>query len=246
MDHQQVLVDQIGGHERTDQHAATHDHEVRARALLEVRHGGWNVAVQQGRVRPVEPRRRVARGDVLASVVERVLEWAARGVPGPQQIFVGAPPKQKCAIPAHPFAHLGDHRLVAARDRPAASLKPIPRVLVRAAWSLHHAVKRQLIHHDYFSHLISCPFDLGSAIQMPRLGILETRVVPASHPLHERDRPKSTSTPNWPLSKFRWGMPSTHTGRSGWDRGYRGGSKRIQKGGLSNPSRGSWIAEISS
>ena len=38
--HQQILVDQIGSHQRADQHAATHDHEVRARALLEVRRRG--------------------------------------------------------------------------------------------------------------------------------------------------------------------------------------------------------------
>ena len=50
-------------------------------------------------------------------------------------------------------------------------LKPIPRVLVRAARSLHHAVKRQHIHHDYLSHLSSCPFGLGSATQMRRLGL---------------------------------------------------------------------------
>jgi len=42
--------------------------------------------------------------------------------------------------------------------------KPIPRVLVRAARSLYHAVKRHPIHHDYLSHL-SCPFALGSATQ---------------------------------------------------------------------------------
>src|SRR6266571_3024273 len=161
MDHQQVLVDQIGGHQRGDQNTAAHDHEVRA------------------------------------SVVERVLERAALGVPGRQQILVGAPPEQKRAILPHPFTHLGDHRLVAAPDRPAAAVKSIPRVLVRAAWSLQHAVKRQLIHDDYLSHLISCPFGLGSATQMRRLGIPETRVIPASHPLHERDRPKSTSPPNW-------------------------------------------------
>jgi hypothetical protein len=60
---------------------------------------------------------------------------------------------------------------------------------------LHHAVKRQVIRHDYLSHLISCPFGLGSATQMRRLGIPETRVIPASHSRHERDRPKSTPVP---------------------------------------------------
>src|SRR6266487_516855 len=59
--------------------------------------------------------------------------------------------------------------------------KPIPRVLVRAARSLYHAVKRHPIHHDYLSHL-SCPFALGSATQRRCLGIPETRVIPASHP----------------------------------------------------------------
>src|SRR5205814_664377 len=85
-----------------------------------------------------------------------------------------APPEQKRAIPAHPFAHLGDCHLVAVRDPPAAALKPIPRVLVRAARSLHHAVKRHPIHHDYLSHLVSCSFGLGSATQMRRLGIPDT------------------------------------------------------------------------
>ena len=59
------------------------------------------------------------------------------------------------AIPAHPLAHLGNRRLVAVRRRPAAVLKPISRVLVRAARSLHHAVKRHPIHHDDLSHVLS-------------------------------------------------------------------------------------------
>src|SRR5439155_4550199 len=113
-------------------------------------------------VRPVEPGRGVARGDVLVSVVERVLEGAAPGVPGGQKLLVGAPPEQPRAIPAHPPAHLGDARLVAVRDPPAAALKPIPRVLIRATWSLHHAVKGHPVHDDYLSHLISRSFGFGS------------------------------------------------------------------------------------
>ena len=33
MDHEQVLVDLIGCHERADQHSAAHDHEVRRRGF---------------------------------------------------------------------------------------------------------------------------------------------------------------------------------------------------------------------
>src|SRR5207245_229899 len=104
-------------------------------------------------------------GDVLWNGVERVLERTAAGIPGGQELLVGAPPEQPCAIPAHPFAHLGDCRLVAVWDPPAAALKSIPRVLVRAARSLHHAVKGHPIHHDCLSHLISCSF--GSATHAP-------------------------------------------------------------------------------
>jgi hypothetical protein len=39
VDHQRVLVDQIGNEERTDQYAAAHDHECRVDAFLEVRYG---------------------------------------------------------------------------------------------------------------------------------------------------------------------------------------------------------------
>src|SRR5438105_8744985 len=124
--------------------------------------------MQQSRVRPVEPRCRVARGDVLVNAIERDLERAAPGVPGSQEPFVGAPPEQPRAIPAHPLAHLGDGRLVAVRDPPAAERKPIPRVLVRAAWSLHHAVKRHPIHHDYLSHLIFCSSPISSPVLQSR------------------------------------------------------------------------------
>jgi hypothetical protein len=154
-DHQQVLVDQVRGHQRADQHAAPHHHQLGARAPLELRHRGRNLAGQQRRVRPRQPGRGVARGDVLASVVERVLERAPLGVPGGQQVLVGAPAEQKRPIPAHPLAHLGNRRLVAVRDRPAALLEPIAGVLVPAAGSLHHAVKRHPIHHDDLSHLLS-------------------------------------------------------------------------------------------
>src|SRR5207247_8878985 len=158
--HQQNIANQISGHQRADHHAATHDHEILARALLEVRHVGRNVAVQQSRVRPVELCRRVARGDALVSAIERILKRAAPRVPGGQELLVGAPPEQPRAIPAHALAHLGDARLVAVWDPPAAALKPIPRVLVWAARSLHHAVKRHPIHPDYLSHLISYEYEL--------------------------------------------------------------------------------------
>jgi hypothetical protein len=78
-DHQEVLVDHIGRHQRADQHAATHDHQIRLRALLEIRDSARNVAVQQSRVRPVERCRGPPRGDVLADIVERVPERAAVG-----------------------------------------------------------------------------------------------------------------------------------------------------------------------
>src|SRR5207253_4760775 len=169
--------------------------------------------MQQSRVRPVEPRCRVARGDVLVNAIERVLERAAPGVPGGQELLVGAPPEQPRAIPAHPLAHLGDGRLVAVRDPPAAERKPIPRVLVRAAWSLHHAVKRHPIHHDYLSHLISSSSPISSPVLLPSHLLFFSLGAPPTcatggfarpqgysgfSPLHERDRPKSTPPPKSP------------------------------------------------
>ena len=50
------------------------------------------------RVRPFEPRRGAVRSDVLLNVVERVLERPALGVPGGQQLLVGAPAEQKRAV----------------------------------------------------------------------------------------------------------------------------------------------------
>src|SRR5207248_8467849 len=61
-------------------------------------------------------------------------------------------PEQKRAMLAHPFAHLGDRRLVAVRDRPAAVLKSTLRVLIRPGRCLHHAVKRHPVHHDHLPH----------------------------------------------------------------------------------------------
>ena len=45
VDHQQVLIDQVSGHQRGDQFPAAHDHKVAAGCLLERGHRGRDIAV---------------------------------------------------------------------------------------------------------------------------------------------------------------------------------------------------------
>src|SRR5207253_5383504 len=181
--HQQILVDQIGGHQRADQDAATHDHEIRGRALLELGHGGRNVAMQQSRVRPVEPRCRVARGDVLVNAIERVLERAAPAVPGGQELLVGAPPKQPHAIPpirspilatvasspyGIPQPPSANPSRVSSSGRPGPCITPSS---VTQFITITFPISSPLLlpsHLLFFSHLISCSSPISSPVLQSR------------------------------------------------------------------------------
>src|SRR5437588_7659266 len=114
-------------------------------------------------------------------VVERILERAAPSVPGSQQRFVAPPPEQPRVVPARqlgqPLAHLGDHLFVSVPDSPAAVRKPLPRVLFRAAWSLHHTVQGHPIHHDYLAHLALLSV-VTAPLSCAALGS-ETRMIPS-------------------------------------------------------------------
>jgi hypothetical protein len=150
VDHQQVLVDELVWQQGADQLAAAHDHEVAGHTLLERGDGTGNVAVQESRVGPVESRGGASRGNVLLGAVERVLVWAALGVPGAQHLLVTAPAKQQPTVgPTHPLAECLGHVLVVAGDRPSAVAEATTGVLVGSTGGLHDTVEGYVVDDDH-------------------------------------------------------------------------------------------------
>ena len=103
------------------------------RLLLELRDRLRDVALQQGRVQPLERLAQRGRGDVLRHAVqrcgERVVVWLRR--PERCHALVCPPAKQEAAGPLHRFdGHLGED-VVEVRPLPSAVREPADPVLVR-------------------------------------------------------------------------------------------------------------------
>jgi len=109
VDHQEILVDQVGDHERPDQLATSHDCEIAGRTALELRDRFGGVAVEQDRVRPRQRPGERARGDVFGGRVDPVrvgvigLTW-----PVCVEVLVGLAAQQQrlasLAVPSAIFA----------------------------------------------------------------------------------------------------------------------------------------------
>jgi len=95
VDHQQVLVDQVSGHQRADQLTAAHHRHDPIGLSLESANRFGNVATQQRRVGPREWFGERSRNDILGRVVERGSEGTiGLAIPVRQQVLVRPSPKQ--------------------------------------------------------------------------------------------------------------------------------------------------------
>src|SRR5215213_3077287 len=156
VDHQHVLVDEIVPHQELDQLSTTEYTDVLARLFLEPGNRFRDVAFQQGGVAPWKWLGQRCGGDVFPGVIEHLGERVVLLV-GPEavEVLIGPSSEQQRPTFGHPPSHHPAHDLISVGHRPAAMLEAAAGVLTSPTRCLHHAIERQVLDHNNFTHLSS-------------------------------------------------------------------------------------------
>jgi hypothetical protein len=124
IDHEHVLIDEVGPHQVLNQFSATHYLQLPLAFLLELGDGGRGITPEKGRVWPGGGLAERVRSHILRGTVQRILEGAVLGVPEAKEVLVRAAPENQPGAPRHPITQCGAQDLVAVGRRPTALLEP--------------------------------------------------------------------------------------------------------------------------